>query len=148
MGSTEKVWYAIWYGRALNYAISFLLVFVAIKYKNKLKHVPHLHRLIYFTFIFYSVANVATSVPSGGRFISLAKMLSIFGISLFYQNHFRNSLSNIWLPMATPAFLLFVIVSIRVGLYYISVTTLIGNPIIAIFNTGNFMAIIDIIKSL
>ena len=140
-------WYAIWYGRVLNYAISFLLVLIAIKFRTRIQTIVHLRRLLFFTFIFYSIANLASSVPSGGRFISTAMLLGIFFITLFYQNYYRGSLSKYWLPILTPAFALFIIVSIRIGFYFISVSTLLSNPIVAIFTAGETSSMNDLIKN-
>ncbi len=146
--SGGKIWYAIWYLKGLQIVISVLLILAALKFIKWIHQVPAFHSLLAFTLLMYSVANILSSVPSGGRFLKLALLLAVFCITTIYQNYYRNSLKRYWLPLASPAFALFILVSIRIGFYFISVTTLVGNPIVAFFTANNNLAIIDIIKGL
>jgi hypothetical protein len=84
-------------------------------------------------------------LPSGGRFVTIASMMAAAVIFLYIQN-FSNEryMKNIML-VTMPAFALFIVVSVRVGLYSIGVNTIVGNPFLVLFTDYN-LSINDIIK--
>ena len=86
------------------------------------------------------------NLPSGGRFFVFAYFLTlILGIKYLHENYQDLKFRRL-ITFLIPAFLLFIIVSIRIGFYTFSLTTLIGNPLIAILSTGNNISLNDLIK--
>ncbi len=142
---SNVVWYAAWYIKGLGYAIKSLLIYLYIRYRGLIKSSLLLNAFA-FSLLFFCIANLSASFPSGGRFVIIAYLISmpfiIFCIQYFGFNRFGNYLFY----LTIPAFLLFIIVAIRTGFYTISATTIFGNPIIALITMGNNIAINDIIK--
>jgi hypothetical protein len=48
--------------------------------------------------------------------------------------------------VTTPALLLFIVVAFRVGLYSMSATAVLGNPVIAMFFMGEHISLNDVLK--
>ncbi len=138
-------WYALWYGKALGYAIKAFIILFYFKHRTVIKSNQFL-RAFAFALLFYSFANLLNSLPSGGRLISIANLVSLSVIIFFAQHIGLKGFSRYFFYFTIPAFLLFVIISIRIGLYSVSVTTIFGNPIIAIITMGNNIALNDLIK--
>jgi hypothetical protein len=79
-----------------------------------------------------------SSLPSGVRFLIIASM-SVMPLIIFYVHYKQKDKMLVKLNyLAIPALVLFIIVSIRMGFYSLSVNTLVGNPIVAIFTDYNF----------
>ena len=93
---------------------------------------------------FASFSNLASSVPSGGRFVTLSNLI-ILTAFLFFLNK-----KIVWTPVLkislTVPLLFVVIFNIRVGLDYLGIFFFIGNPLVNWFITDS--PIIDFIKSL
>jgi len=65
-----------------------------------------LSRALYATFAytlwFYSFANILNTIPSGGRFLSVAQLLSLFIIIIFFQNYYRRLFARFLFPVFLP----------------------------------------------
>jgi len=142
----QQNWYVRWYKDGLNYMI--LLAFILIYRGHKKRKI--LTRRLFTTFAyalwFYSFANVLNTIPSGGRFLFTAQLISFFVIIILFQNDIRKMFSKYLFPSFLPAMLLFIVVSMREGFYYLSVATVFGNPITAIISFGEYVALNDLIK--
>jgi len=141
-------WYAVWYGRALRWSVMGFLVVLFWRGKEFFKKNKYWLNLFSFTLLFYAVANLFSSLPSGGRFISVANLLALALIILYIQNRKKGKYLKRFILGVTPALLLYVIVSIRTGLYSMSATSVLGNPFIAFFMTGEFISLNDALKSI
>lgn len=140
-----KNWYAKWYTRALNLAFTITLIFLYILSVKQIRKIPGLYNAFCFTLLFFSVANLMASLPSGGRFLTVACMLAAAVILLYFQNYSKEQYLPTLLLAFTPFFLLFIIVASRIGLYSISLQTVIGNPLLGIITDYN-LSLNDIIK--
>lgn len=142
----NKVWYARWYGKALNYVLIGFLIMLFLIARNKIQKNKGLINLYSFTLLFFAFANLMNTLPSGGRFLSLAALCSLALLIVYIQNiDYQREISK-WIPFTTPLLLLFIVVSVRIGFYSISLTTIFGNPIIALITVGEYVALNDIIK--
>src|SRR5699024_11078833 len=103
-------------------------------------------RLFSFTLLFFGVANIMSSLPSGGRYVTVATMTALALITMYVQNKEEEQGMRQLIYLATPALLLFVVVSVRIGLYSLSPTTLLGNPIVALFLSEEFISLNDVMK--
>lgn len=144
----KKVWYAVWYSTALKWSIMGFLVVLFFKGRDFFREHPRWMSLFSFTLLYYAIANLFSSLPSGGRFVSIANMCALALIILYIQNQEQDIIMKRFVWVATPALLLFVIVAVRVGLYSLSATAILGNPVIAPFLSGENISLNDALKML
>lgn len=142
---SQKNWYTVWYAKALS--ISIFFSFCLLYFQQKKAAILTATQLHFFGFalFFYAVANILSSFPSGGRFLFIAGLVSYFFITFCYQNVLSEGLRQKIYYWNLPLLVLFVLVSIRTGFYYNSLTTVCGNPIIAFFISDHF-SLNDVIK--
>lgn len=150
--SGEKAQSRVWYVRYLNKFIHWpLYTFLILLYWKSKKFFienDNLLRLICFTLLFYSFANVFSTLPSGGRYLSSAGILAVSFLIIYIQNNIQEKFMARTIKLSFPFLIIFIIVQLRMSWYFLSTMTLIGNPIIAIFNIGDNISINDIIKGL
>lgn len=145
---SEGQWYANWYAPALKWAVvGFLSVFY-FKGREFFEKNRNWMNLFSFTLLFYSVANLLSSIPSGGRFLVLANLCSVALIAIYLQNERDGKFLKRYIYAATPALLLYIIISVRIGLYSISATSVLGNPIVAIFTAGENISLNDVMRAI
>lgn len=142
----EKVWYAQWYGRALKWSVMGFLVVLFLKGQTFFKKHRGWLSLFCFTLLFYGAANLFSSLPSGARFISIANLLALSIIILYIQNRKQEVVMERFVWGAAPALLLYIIIAVRIGLYSMSATAVLGNPVIAMFFTGEHISLNDVMK--
>ncbi|WP_176466323.1 EpsG family protein [Aliifodinibius salipaludis] len=146
--TNSQNWYMDWYGRAMRWSIMGFLVVLFFRAKKFFMQNKNWLNLFCFTLLFYGVANLFSSLPSGGRFLSIANLSALALITLYVQNKEHEKVMKRFIIAATPALVLFIVVSVRMGLYSISATTILGNPIIAIFLTGEHISMNDVMRML
>lgn len=145
--SNNAVWYAKYYKLSLKFSlIAFLLVFYWV-FRKTINSNKDLLKLLSFILLFYSFANVLSSIPSGGRFISIASLLTIAFLTLYLQNNKVHKDLYRLSKLTVPFLIFFIIISIRTSWFSLSIMTIIGNPLTAIFTFGDNIALNDIIKS-
>jgi hypothetical protein len=140
-----KNWYANWYIKVLQDSFEILLVFLYMLSKKKIKKIPGLYNAFCFTLLFFSVANIMASLPSGTRFLTIACMLAASVVLIYFQNYSRDQYLPTLMLILTPFFLLFFVVSIRIGFYSIGIQTIVGNPLLGVITDYN-LSLNDIIK--
>lgn len=145
--STDKRWYAVLYNPALNWSLAAFLTVLYFRLRRILETNKKLLGVLSFTYLFFAVSNILSTLPSGGRFLSLASLLSLVILSIYLQNSVKDRLMERVIKVSYPALLLFIVVSIRVGFYSFSVTTVLGNPLFAIFTIGENLSLNDVLKS-
>lgn len=141
------VWYAVWYKRALSWSIMGFLIILFLKGKTAIEKNKGWLNLYSFTLYYYGIANILSSLPSGGRYITVANLLALAMITIYVQNQPREQTVKRFIFFATPALLLFIVVAVRTGFYGMSVSALIGNPIIALVMIEN-ISLNDFLKSI
>jgi hypothetical protein len=143
---STRNWYAEWYGRGLKWFIMGSLVVIFLKGRDFFKENKGWLNLFSFTLLFYGTANLLSSLPSGGRFIAVANLSAMALIIFYQQNREQEILMKRFVLLASPALFLFLVVRIRMGLYSISATTVLGNPILAFFTTGENLSLGDVLR--
>ena len=143
--ATPVNWYMRLYTMALQWPLIVFLSILFFKRKKMALVNKRFMSSLSFTLLFFGVANIMASLPSGGRFLAIAA-LSALPLIIFYIQDIPNEkyLTN-KVMIASPALLLFIIVSIRIGFLTISVNTLIGNPLVVMFTEYN-IALDELIK--
>ena len=137
-------WYVKWFDRALKYSIYVFLITIYWRGQGYIKKNKKLFRLFCFSLLLFGFVNIISSIPTVGRFINVAISLSL-ALVILYLQFVEDKLMNLIVRISIPALLLFLIVSIRIGFYTMSLTTVLGNPLIAVF-MKNDIALIDLIK--
>ncbi len=144
MGSMADNWYVLFYVRGVK-LISYLLV--AYVYSFCRKHIESrkdLLTLLCFSLLLYSFSNLFSLVPSGDRFIIVSSTFLfpffIIFISSFPQKEFIRYLGFISIPFQ----LLFCAISLRIGLDFISLSMIFGNPLFAVFYKDDYPLITGI----
>ena len=143
-----RVWYAKYYTKTLRYLLVFFLFYFYTSKKKEflLNNSKTYLRLLGFIFLFTSVANLFSTVPSGGRFIYLANLLAIIFILFIVQNYTMTKKLKTLSFFATPFLIFFILVAVRLSWYSLSIITIIGNPIASIITFGENISINDLIK--
>ena len=142
----NKNWYAVLYGKALSWSIMGFLTILFLKGREFIEEHKSWLRLFCFTLLYYGVANLMGSIPSGQRFLVVANLLALSLIILYVQNVPYERTMRYFVQVAIPALLLFIIVAVRVGFYSLSPTVLLGNPVIAFITMGENISMNDFMR--
>lgn len=143
--NSDTVWYAVYYLKALYWSLMAFLIFLFFKRKKLQQNSQRLFDSFSFTLLLWGVANIMNTLPSGSRFLAVAALSALPLIIFYIQQEPNEKYLSKKVKMASPALLLFIIISIRMGLYSLSVNTFLANPIIVLITDYNF-ALNDLIK--
>jgi len=146
--AAQRSWHIVWYGRALGWAVMGYLVVLYVKGKDFFADNKGWRDLFSFTLLFFSAANILSMLPSGSRYLTLARLIALALIVLYFQNIPQKRLSSAYKYIAFPALLLFILVSLRLGLLAVSATAILGNPLIAFFTAGDTVPMNDFLMAL
>ncbi len=137
-------WHARFYQKALKWSLMAFLIFLFFRRKVIKQFSASIYNSFNFTLLFWGFANIMSSIPSGGRYLTVAALSALPLIIFFLHNRKKEKMLSNLIVVAYPALLLFIIVSIRVGFYSITLKTLL-NPIIVLFMDNN-VTLNDLIK--
>lgn len=147
LGGGGMVWYAVLYRQALHWSLMSFLLVLFLKSRELINQSTNYTRALGFTYFMFGVGNLMSSIPSGGRFVAPAALLATSILVIYIQNVQQEKVMQYAIKLATPLLLLFIIVSLREGLYLTSLTTIVGNPIVALFTIGENLSLNDVLKS-
>jgi len=145
---TGMVWYAAYYFRALQVSMITFLIILFVKSRNLIKYDTNFSRALSFTYLLFGVGNIMSSIPSGNRYVIPAVLLATSILTIYIQNVKQDIVMQRAIKLSVPLLLLFIVVSLREGLYLTSMTTILGNPIIALFTVGENLSMNDVLKSI
>ena len=92
-----------------------------------------------FAFLFWAVANFLNSLPSGSRFLTIASLAALPLVIFYYHYQDQDKYFKKLVLLAIPALALFMIVAMREGFYFLTINTIIGNPLVAMLADYNFV---------
>jgi EpsG family len=141
----KKNWYAVYYMRCMYWSLTLLLIGLYIFGKNIFAGSKWLLNGYCLSLLLFGAGNVMQSLPSGERFMMIASLLTVSVIVFYLQNQAHELYISRITVIAMPLLLLYVTVSLRNGLYTISVNTILGNPFFAMLTDYN-LSLNDIIK--
>lgn len=144
-GNSSLNWYVKGHENVLKWLIIVFLSVIFFRGKDFLQKHKYLLRLICFSLLLYACANLASLVPSGGRFFSLSNLFALAFIILYIQTGPKETVLNKLVPLAVPLMWLFIIVRFRMSLDTFGLSTVLGNPIVIMFFRGD-VALISLIK--
>lgn len=132
-------WYILYYKRILTY---FTVIFISVIF-FKASPTAQIKRLLGFSLLFLSVANILSLLPSGARFLNVAFLFSL-ATSFIIVSTTKDVFITKSVKILSPLLILFCIISVRLSLDYFNITTL-TNPIIVLLTNIN-QPLIDFIK--
>lgn len=145
-GISNISWHAYYYRLGLKWSIISYLIVLYFWERSAMRRSDFLFSLFALALLFMSVANFASFLPSGGRFVSLASMLSVILIAVYIQNNPDRNVLKRLVPLTYPLLGLFVIVAFRNGFYQLSLMVFFGNPILAFFTFGENVSLNSLIR--
>ena len=145
-GDDNRVWYAETFGKALSWSVAGFLILLFVRGRKFFSDHKKWMSLFCFVLLFYGVANIFSSLPSGARFVTIANTIALALIVLYMQNKQDKKALRQILFVSTPFLLLFIIVSVRMALYSLSATAVMGNPFIAFFFNEGHISLNDVLK--
>ena len=137
-------WYIKYHADSLMWTIAILFTIIYFSKSSKFKDNKAFANLFGFSLLILSAGNITSLLPSGGRFVLVAQL---FGVALlvYYYVRFKVDLYAKWLLLLSPLLYFFIIVSLRISFDTISVMTIVGNPILALF-VDLPIPLIDVLK--
>ncbi|WP_264522044.1 hypothetical protein [Flavobacterium sp. N1994] len=132
-------WYVLYYKKILTY---FTVIFISILF-FKSSPSAQARKLLGFTLLFLSVANVLSLLPSGGRYLNVAFLFSL-AVSFIIVSNSKELLIAKGVKWLSPMLILFCIISVRLSFDYFNITTL-TNPLVVMFTNIN-TPLIDLFK--
>jgi hypothetical protein len=124
----HQVFYTL--SRFMLYAWAVLLFLSRKKY---FKYNKSLLELFNFGLIFGSFAQLATLIPSGGRFMTITQLIFYALVIIVLTNFHINKFTKNFSKLSIPIFIYFILFKIRIGFEFMGFLTFFGNPIIAVF---------------
>ena len=141
-------WYIVWYRKALNFYLTGALVFMFINRKKFILNDIGMANLFSFTLLFFGFANFISHLPSLGRFLLIAHLLAMAVVIFYVQNKAEDKTVKQYAYLALPVLFLFIIVSIRRSLFFMSATSILGNPVLGFFTAGENMPLEQFLRML
>lgn len=142
----SRRWYAVWYNRALRYSVMALLIGLFVTGREFFTNHKYWMNLFCFSLCMYSAANLLGSLPSGSRFFTVANLSALPLLILYIQNVPREKVMKRFIIGVSPGLLLFAVVALRIGLYSMSATAILGNPVVAYFMMGQYISLNDFLR--
>ena len=120
---------------ARMYICLIVMLTLAISNKAQLSNSPWKNLLV-FALLFYSIANVLASLPSGYRYLRISNILLISWILLTFNNLCTKQMKTA-LTIVSPILIYAVVWGVRMTFDYLGLETLWGNFITTIFVEDN-----------
>lgn len=138
--------YALIFLKSLFYATGIMIFVIYYNYKKLIDFNPKLSYVIKFSFLFAAIVNMLSFIPSFSRMGLISNTLILYIFIILVANLPMN-LKYLTLGkfLITPMLLLYIVVQLRIGFDSMSIETVFGNPIVALFNLDN-TPLIDLIK--
>jgi len=144
--SSAANWYVSFSGYVLKYVSYLFLIIVFLKGKYQL--LTHEQRSLFsFILLFYGIANFLSPFSSAARFLTPASLFTFIFIFLYLQDRIISRILDKYILIVSPFLFIFIIVAFRKGFDWFGLSTIFGNPLIAIFLEEKY-PLIDYIKSL
>jgi hypothetical protein len=138
-------WHIAFADTAIQIAVYLTMIYVFVFAKDALKRKSYLEDIFCYILLFYAGANIFSFIPSGYRYISVVNIF-VFSFLIILLSLYPNLKGfSVVRLLSVPLLLFYCIIMIRMGMDFYSMMTLIGNPIVAVFQDAD-TPIIEIIK--
>lgn len=139
-------WYVTGHREAINWLVFINASFIFLLKKNTIRQSKPLFNLFNFAMLFLGVANTLSTIPSMSRFFTVGHWFFL-AIFFLYIHEVKGRFHPAINTFGIAVLLFFIIVRIRIGMDYISLWTIIGNPLYVYF-VENSTPLIAYIKML
>lgn len=144
----SQSWHIKFAGLSLKWVLN-LWIFAAYWFRNYwIEQSSDLKRLFSYALFIGGFAHLASSLISGGRFLTISRGLFFAFFILFVHNHFQFLKKlKILKYISFPLLLFYVLFKFRLGFDYMGFSTIFGNPIFTYFFNEQ-TRLIDFVKQL
>jgi hypothetical protein len=125
-------WYVRYYLKAVAWVIFIMTSSIYFSSLATVKSNKAFSKFFGFTLLFLSIGNLMSLIPSGGRYLTIARIFAMALLFLFYV-WYDNKYYRKYLSFLSPLLVFFIIVSIRISFETTTFVTVLANPIIAVF---------------
>jgi hypothetical protein len=135
--TAETNWYLLYYLKLKSWVLLALSVFLYYRARKIIKAHPGYMNLFCFALLMCGLAKILSSLPSGGRFGIIGNLFMFALFTLFFSVNRKIRFLKELQILSLPVLILFIFVSIRLGLDYIGLATILGNPVTSILSNEN-----------
>lgn len=121
-------------------------IFVSFSLIKKMAN-PNFTHFFGMALVFSAFSNLASQIPSGGRFLTLSNMIVIFCFIWFSSKDINGYVPNTFKKIGIFILSYLVIIQIRIGADFYGILVLLGNPVVNILIRDN-IPLIEYIKAL
>ena len=125
-------WYVTYYLKAVGWVVFIMISVIYFTSQEFIRKNKAFSNFFGFTMLFLTIGNVMAMIPSGGRYLTIARLFALALIFLFYMIYDSRVFAR-YLKFSTPLLLFFIIVSVRVSFETLTFVTILANPLIAAF---------------
>jgi hypothetical protein len=144
-GLSSTNWYIKYYDAILKWIIySFLILFFFRKMRFSKIDFPS-ENIFSFSLLLFAFINIVNLMPQGLRFNAVGNMLGLFLMSYSAFSVGDHNIDKILKVIYVPFILVIIIVSVRRGLDYTGINTILGNPFLTPFINSD-IPLIQLIK--
>lgn len=129
--AVQTNWYVTFYLKALGWFLFIMITYVYFFGLTKIKSNKAFSNFFGFTILFLTVGNLMSLIPSGGRYLTIARIFALALLFLFYI-WYGTTMYRRYLTTLSPLLIFFIIVSLRISFDTTTFLTLLGNPVIAV----------------
>lgn len=137
----HAAWFIRWSGPLLKYFLCIAIGSMYFRLRN-VKFSKEFNSLWCVTLLILTYANLASLVPSGGRFLTVFFLISIALLIIFYAHYYTAKKIDTIILVGIFPMALFALVAVRVGLSTTNLSLILPTPVIAIF-TNNGLPIMN-----
>jgi len=123
-----KSWHSLYYFKVFRFTIGVLIIHLYF-YRKKISNNPQFNAFFPLLLFYFSFANIISVIQGLDRFLQLAYMFSIVCILIFLSQIRNDKIFKITLLPLTFWF----VVIIRTGFDFVTVGTIISNPVLAFY---------------
>jgi hypothetical protein len=136
------------YRKLLQYLIVLFASWIFFNFFFKKKRIFNQFAQLFALALFFSAfSNLASQVPSGGRFMVLSNLLVLTSFIWYLSQNIQNKLPFLLRQLALLSMLFIITVQIRMGFDYIGIFFFVGNPVFNLL-VNDTVPVITFIKSL
>ena len=133
-----------------KWVITVLLITASILIIRTVNVHRNLFKLLCFSLFIYSLSNILSLIPSGGRFIILSQMFAFASVTMFYihykQSEYKPKSISLVFKYTPIALLMPILVMLRTGCDYYGIS-IFFNPVMALY-VNDHQPVIQLIKSI
>lgn len=137
IGSMSDNWYVHFYVKGIKWVSYILVFYIYFFYRKTVYNRKNLLNLLCYSLLLFGSANIFSLVPSGDRFIIVANTFIFPFFIIFISTYPLKKALQYLSALSIPFLLLYCAISIRIGLDFMGLMTIFGNPFFAALTKDN-----------